>query len=90
MGGVSVIPTLVLTHPIDILKLRLQLQGTLEPTAVPKYRGMVTGLAAIAREEGVARLFVGLSPALCRAFTFLALRIGMYQPLRDLLTNCRG
>lgn len=90
IGGTSVVPAVVLTHPIDTIKLRLQLQGNLKSTDIPKYNGMFSGLATIVREEGVQRLFVGISPALCRAFTFSSVRLGLYEPVRTFYTDVSG
>lgn len=100
MGGTSVVPAVVLTHPIDVIKLRLQLQGYVGASVgagagagvvqAVQYDGTVSGIARIAREEGMSRLFAGLSPALARAFTFSATRIGLYEPLRAGFSDLAG
>lgn len=83
-------PGVALTHPIDTIKLRLQLQGNLAANEIPKYRGTFSGIATIAREEGIHRLFAGVSPALFRAFVFGAARIGSYAPIRNYLAHWKG
>ena len=56
------------TNPIWVVKTRLQLQsrahGAAGKTAPPPYRGFIDALTQIARAEGVAGLYKGLSPSL--------------------------
>lgn len=84
LGGTAATPAVVLTHPLDIIKLRLQLQSN---GANFQYRGTFSGLAQIAREEGFARLFRGISPAIARAYTFSAARLGLYEPFRTAISS---
>lgn len=84
LGGTAATPAAVLTHPLDIIKLRLQLQSN---GANFRYRGTFSGLAQIAREEGVTRLFKGISPAIVRAYTFSAARLGLYEPFRAAISS---
>lgn len=80
LGGTSVLPAVIITHPIDTIKLRLQLQGY---NADDRYKGALRGLIRIMRDEGIPGLYVGLSPAILRAFTFSSTRLGLYEPLRS-------
>lgn len=41
----------------------------------------------IAAEEGALKLWDGLTPGLQRQFIFAGLRIGMYVPIRDIITG---
>ena len=56
------------TNPIWVVKTRLQLQsrapGAAGKTAPPPSRGLIDALTKIARAEGVAGLYKGLSPSL--------------------------
>ena len=56
------------TNPVWVVKTRLQLQsrapGAAGKTAPPPYRGFIDALTQIARAEGVAGLYKGLSPSL--------------------------
>ncbi|GBG72627.1 hypothetical protein CBR_g12201 [Chara braunii] len=76
------------TLPIDTAKVRLQLQGSPATTdgkiLVPKYRGMIGTMRTIAKEEGVASLWKGLVPGLHRQCLFGGLRIGLYEPVKQL------
>jgi hypothetical protein len=58
------------TLPIDITKIRLQIQGELDRNAAKKYRGMLHAVYTIAKEEGLLALYKGASPALLRQFVY--------------------
>lgn len=44
-------------------------------------------IRTVAAEEGVAALWSGIAPGLQRQFVFAGIRIGMYVPIRDLITG---
>ncbi|PNH06251.1 Mitochondrial uncoupling protein 2 [Tetrabaena socialis] len=68
-----------LTLPLDTAKVRLQLQS-----GSSKYKGMLGTVMTIAREEGPSSLWKGLEPGLHRQCLFGGLRIGLYEPVRNL------
>ncbi|XP_047329916.1 mitochondrial uncoupling protein 1-like [Impatiens glandulifera] len=75
------------TIPLDTAKVRLQLQkkaGLGEAISLPKYRGMLGTVATIAKEEGISSLWKGIVPGLHRQCLFGGLRIGLYEPVRNL------
>ena len=72
-----------LTIPIDTAKVRLQLQTT-AAGATPKYSGMFGTMSTVAREEGIGALWKGITPGLHRQCLFGGLRIGLYEPVKDL------
>ena len=75
------------TIPLDTAKVRLQLQRKIlatEGVSLPKYRGLLGTVATIAREEGLAALWKGITAGLHRQFIYGGLRIGLYEPV------CRG
>ncbi|KAK8801137.1 hypothetical protein WA158_001907 [Blastocystis sp. Blastoise] len=69
------------TIPFDTAKVRLQIQG--EGVGAGAKDGMFKSLVKLSKEEGVAKLWKGLSPALQRQLINATLRIGLYQPIRD-------
>lgn len=89
LGGSSCAVATTFTHPIDTVKLRLQLQGAYA-TEARRYNGLFSGLFRVARDEGFGALYFGLSPAILRAATYSATRLGMYEPLRTMLTDRAG
>jgi solute carrier family 25 uncoupling protein 27 len=75
------------TFPIDITKTRLQLQGELGVTHGVVKRGALSTAVAIGREEGMAGLYRGLSPALLRHVFYTSIRIVTYEQLRKVLSE---
>lgn len=76
----------VATHPIDIVKTRMQIQ-TPRPDGTKHYRNLVHGLATIAREEGIGRRGVckGLEASAMREASYSTLRVGLYEPVKRIL-----
>ncbi|XP_038726334.1 mitochondrial uncoupling protein 2-like isoform X2 [Tripterygium wilfordii] len=78
------------TIPLDIAKVRLQLQrktGSTDGVTLPKYRGLLGTIATIAREEGLSALWKGISAGLHRQFIYGGLRIGLYEPVKICLVG---
>ena len=85
-----------LSLPVDTAKVRLQLQGAAAASASSatggstsqlKYNGLLGTMRTVAREEGVAALWKGLTPGLHRQCLFGGLRIGMYEPVKNLFVG---
>jgi len=74
------------TIPVDTAKVRLQIQKVV-PGQKPRYNGMLGTIKTVAAEEGALKLWDGLTPGLQRQFIFAGLRIGMYVPIRDMITG---
>jgi len=84
-AGVAASVAEVITIPLDTAKVRLQIQGLrLKPGEPKKYTGMLNAIATIAREESALGLFKGLAPGIQRQMVFASLRIGLYEPVRNL------
>ena len=93
-----------LTYPLDLVKARLQVQGEYgynargdhgEPRglkAPTPHRGMLATATGIVTEEGLRKLWHGLTPALCRHLVYSGCRLSVYEALRDkvLLKNPDG
>jgi len=73
--------------PLDTCKVRLQIQGA-DPN--PKYKGMLHCFKTVASEEGPQALWKGLVPGLLRQSIFASLRIGLYEPVRNLYHQGSG
>jgi len=89
-GGVAGSVGEIATIPLDTAKVRLQIQGGKGQGAAGadsalKYRGMLHAITVIAKEEGPAALYKGLVAGLQRQMLFASLRIGLYEPVRDLV-----
>lgn len=75
-----------LTIPLDTAKVRLQVQTT-AAGATPKYAGLVGTMATVAKEEGVGALWKGIEPGLHRQCLFGGLRIGLYDPVKQMIVG---
>ena len=81
------------TNPIWVVKTRLQLQsrapGAAGKTAPPPYRGFIDALTQIARAEGVAGLYKGLSPSLFLV-SHGAIQFTAYERLKRIAVDARA
>jgi hypothetical protein len=89
------------TNPIDVVKIRLQLQGEAKSTAINKTssisgaaeaatrraHGLFAMFGVILREEGVLAFWKGVVPSLLREITYSSIRLGAYEPLRNCLSS---
>ena len=77
-GGGAALVAITCTHPIDVVKTRLQVQGELGAKD-RAYNGIVGSLGTIARREGVRGLYRGLLPAYGLQFSVTAVRFAVYD-----------
>lgn len=78
------------THPIEVAKLRIQLQGELQPPIKGKsvrkrlvYRNVPQALYTVARYDGILAIYRGLLPGLGYQLLANGLRLGMFQTIED-------
>lgn len=76
-GGSAASMAAVVTHPLDLIKVRLQ---TRTPDA-PKT--MVRTFTYILTNEGPLGLYAGLSASLLRQMTYSMVRFGVYEDLKE-------
>uniref|UniRef100_V9KFT5 Mitochondrial uncoupling protein 4 n=1 Tax=Callorhinchus milii TaxID=7868 RepID=V9KFT5_CALMI len=79
------------TFPLDLTKTRLQIQGEAvqdqhggRRRAVP-YRGMIRTAVGIVKEEGLFKLWQGVTPAIFRHVVYTGSRMALYEQMRDLV-----
>ena len=73
----------VVTYPLDLVKTRLQMQGEgVRALGEGRYRGTVRTLLGVVREEGVTRLWQGVTPGMARHVVYSGLRMNLYDLLR--------
>ena len=65
------------TNPVDVVKIRMQVEKG-------KYPGMVGGMRSIAQTEGVRGLYKGLGASLCREMSYSGIRFGAYETFKEL------
>ncbi|DAZ92883.1 TPA: hypothetical protein N0F65_011717 [Lagenidium giganteum] len=89
LGGVANIVAASITNPIDVVKIRLQLQSVVAQTEsgvvadALRYHGFRHGLRAILKEEGVAGWYKGIQASLFREGSYSALRFGLYDVFKE-------
>jgi solute carrier family 25 protein 34/35 len=79
-GGAAIV-AITCTHPVDLVKTRLQVQGELQAAgAAPrKYNGIAGSLRTIFQHEGMSGLYRGLLPAWYLQFSVTAVRFAVYD-----------
>ncbi|KAF5843188.1 mitochondrial carrier domain-containing protein [Dunaliella salina] len=86
-SGVSVGAANTATNPLDVLKVRLQLERNKMPEGV-RPPGMVqTGLGVVRNEGCLTALRSGLGTSLTRGFFFGGARLGLYTPIKSIITK---
>ena len=53
----------------------------------PRYVGLLGTAKTVAAEEGATALWGGLMPGLQRQIIFAGLRVGLYIPIRNMITG---
>lgn len=81
-GGIASCVAEIATMPIDVVKVRMQMQGA---DGTTQFRGFFDALIKTGRNEGPAALWKGLPPALVRQASYGSLRYGLYAPIRNSL-----
>lgn len=91
LSGLSCMCAATVTNPIDVIKTRMQLENELGCQHESRnifhnryYRGLVRGALRIAQEEGLQGLYKGITPSLMREASYSTLRLGLYEPLKEL------
>ncbi|KAL2297694.1 hypothetical protein Nmel_016249 [Mimus melanotis] len=88
-GSASGLVTRVLVSPLDVLKIRFQLQieqlSSRNPTA--KYHGILQAVQRIFREEGLAAFWKGHVPAQFLSVGFGAVQFMAFESLTELVHN---
>ncbi|KAI5079821.1 hypothetical protein GOP47_0005300 [Adiantum capillus-veneris] len=90
-GGAASIIAGCSTHPLDLIKVRMQLQGegggggiphtSFKPSA-PRVSPISMGMRVV-QHEGVAALFSGVSATLLRQATYSTTRMGLYEIMKS-------
>lgn len=78
IGGLSGGMGPLVNNPLDVIKTRLQKQVVV-PGRPPKYSGLISGMAIVAREEGVFALWKGIVPRLLRIVPGQAITFMTYE-----------
>ncbi|KAJ3002692.1 hypothetical protein HKX48_002150, partial [Thoreauomyces humboldtii] len=88
-GAAAGLLSSVLVCPLDVLKIRIQNQ-VYRKGVVQKYRGTVSGLQIIWREEGIRGLYRGLGTTTIAYIFDRAIWFGTYSRLKETMANAAG
>lgn len=82
LAGSSNMCAAAITNPVNVVKVRMQLDGALSSTMERQYPGFFKSMIRIGREEGVKGLWRGTGAALLREASYSSIRMGLYEPLK--------
>lgn len=83
LGGITVVTAGFTVHPIDTVKIRMQLKSNKLADGTRKYKSLPHGLWKIANEEGIRRgIMKGVEASCLREGSYSTLRIGLYEPIK--------
>lgn len=84
-AGIASICAATVTHPIDTLKIRLQIQGEVGSTQHRAYKNIFQGFFVVVHNEGVKGLYKGITASWMRESIYSSLRLGLYEPFKRAL-----
>mmetsp|Transcript_16018 Transcript_16018/g.30768 ORF Transcript_16018/g.30768 Transcript_16018/m.30768 type:complete len:345 (+) Transcript_16018:568-1602(+) len=93
-GSAAAMVSGAVTHPIDLLKVRMQLAGACTTPLTTHVRSsgpaptLVRTAAALVQKEGMTALYRGLSASLLRQATFIGTKFGSYDILKGYCQQC--
>ena len=85
LAGLSNCAAATCTNPIDVLKVRLQVAnvGIKSTSQLSLWKTLQT----IIQEEGYIAFYQGLIPSLLRESTYSAIRLGLYEPYKNYISQ---
>ncbi|KAJ7547436.1 hypothetical protein O6H91_08G085800 [Diphasiastrum complanatum] len=85
LAGISNMCAAAITNPVNVVKVRMQLDGALFSPQNQNYPGLIRGIIRVAKEENVLSLWKGTGAALLREASYSSIRMGAYEPLKKAL-----
>lgn len=81
LGGLGAMGACIFTNPLEVIKVRIQLQGELQARGqyTVFYRNVLHAFFSVAKKESIISLQKGLVPALYYQFIMNGCRFGAYQ-----------
>lgn len=83
LGGVACITAATVTHPIDLIKTRMQ--ANYASIGISMQNSSYNTLKKTVKNEGIRSLYKGLSAAWLREASYSSTRLGLYEPFKKLL-----
>lgn len=88
-GGLAAMAGAGASHPLDVIKVRLQIQGE-GGSSVGKRMGPWSMGIHIVRTDGPGGLFRGLTASLLRQAVYSSVRFGVYDSMKTALGERKG
>nr|XP_043608678.1 mitochondrial carnitine/acylcarnitine carrier-like protein [Erigeron canadensis] len=89
-GTVGGVAQLIVGHPFDTIKVKLQSQPTPLPGQLPKYSGAVDAVKKTLAAEGVSGLYKGMGAPFATAAAFNALLFSVRGEMEKMLRSAPG
>ncbi|KAL3464386.1 mitochondrial carrier domain-containing protein [Aspergillus heterothallicus] len=87
-GGSASCMAVVVSHPLDLLKVRMQMKsGDIKGAGAESSTGTLGTAARILRSEGIRGLYAGFSAGFTRQLTYGTIRIATYETLKHRFTS---
>jgi solute carrier family 25 uncoupling protein 8/9 len=87
-SGLSVSVANVVTLPIEVIKVRLQLANPAMTTSKSTMKaGLLETTRKVYHKEGIRAFYSGLMPAIVRGLFYGGVRLGAYGPIKNILKN---
>lgn len=85
LAGLSNMCGAFVTNPVNVVKVRMQLDGALSSSRERLYGSLLSGILHIRTNEGLTALWRGTGAALLREASYSSIRMGAYEPLKMVL-----
>eukprot|EP00929_Paragymnodinium_shiwhaense_P005574 TRINITY_DN10773_c0_g2_i2.p1 TRINITY_DN10773_c0_g2~~TRINITY_DN10773_c0_g2_i2.p1 ORF type:complete len:1052 (-),score=153.95 TRINITY_DN10773_c0_g2_i2:687-3842(-) len=82
LAGISNATAAAVTNPVDVVKVRMQMAGVGSAEA---HLGPAAAAQKIMQAEGVTGFYNGLTASLIRELSYSGIRMGLYEPTKELL-----
>jgi len=86
-GTISAVSATFFTHPIDVVKYKLQVSGR---KGLRAYNGTIDAARGMMKDEGVMGFYRGLTASMMRQVSYGSTRLGMYSSLMEKYTAKDG
>lgn len=83
LAGLSNAAGAFVTNPIDVVKVRLQMEG--QGVRTSTQTSVARALLQLASSEGLTGMYRGISASLCREMSYSGIRLGLYEPTKQML-----
>lgn len=85
LAGLSNMCGAFVTNPVNVAKVRMQLDGALSSSQERVYGTFLSSIWRIGRNEGLTGLWRGTAAALLREASYSSIRMGLYEPFKLVL-----